>query len=168
MNINAQYLTTSVGSETTAASWLVTDADEICIDDSGMQATQLDETDDLFQVLAHPSLQMLLSSQPGAPADVSESPATPHAELPPPTPLPVDDQQQEVVAITQQDTSCLINPKKCQPKKKRKISTQDIQQMQMEILQLEKEKIAVEVENMNLMKEKLKLEVELLKSQVKP
>jgi hypothetical protein len=40
--------------------------------------------------------------------------------------------------------------------------------MQMEILQLEKEKIAVEVENMNLMKEKLKLEVELLKSQVKP
>ena len=43
----------------------------------------------------------------GGAADVSESPATPHAELPPPTPLPVDDQQQEVVAITQQDTSLL-------------------------------------------------------------
>ena len=40
--------------------------------------------------------------------------------------------------------------------------------MQMEILQLEKERIAVEVENMNLMKEKLNLEVELLRSQVKP
>ncbi len=124
----------------------VTDADEICIDDSGMQATQLDETDDLFQVLAHPSLQMLLSSQPGGgwgggAADVSESPATPHAELPPPTPLPVDDQQQEVVAITQQDTSCLINPKKCQPKKTRKISTQDIQQMQMGYYNLKRKKL---------------------------
>jgi hypothetical protein len=141
LNINAQCLTTSVGSETTAASWLVTDADEICIDDSGMQATQLDETDDLFQVLAHPSLQMLLSSQPGAPADVSESPATPHAELPPPTPLPVDDQQQEVVAITQQDTSCLINPKKCQPKKNAKFQPKTYNKCKWKYYNLKRKKL---------------------------
>jgi hypothetical protein len=50
--------------------------------------------------------------------------------------------------------------------KKCKVSTQDIQQMQLEVLALEKKKIELEVENLSLANEKLRLEIQnLLKNQ---
>lgn len=45
---------------------------------------------------------------------------------------------------------------------KRKVSTQDIQKMQVEVLNLEKEKISLEIENMKLIQKKLKLEIQQL------
>ena len=48
--------------------------------------------------------------------------------------------------------------------KRKKVTTQDIQKMQMEILKLEKEKIALEVENMKLMNKKLKIELQQLEA----
>lgn len=49
-------------------------------------------------------------------------------------------------------------------KKKRKISSQDIQEAQMDVLAMEKQKISIEIENLRLMQEKIRLEVELLRA----
>ena len=43
--------------------------------------------------------------------------------------------------------------------KKRKVTHQNIQTMQLEVLKVEKYKIDLEVENLNLIKEKLKLKI---------
>lgn len=60
--------TSFVGTERTAANMLLTDVDDTCIDDIGMQATKLNEDDDPFQIVEQPSLQILLSNQPGGPS----------------------------------------------------------------------------------------------------
>lgn len=56
-------------------------------------------------------------------------------------------------------------PSKPPAAKKRKVSTQDIQQLQFEVLNLEKTKIELEVQNLKLANEKLLLENNLFKSQ---
>ncbi|XP_028392686.1 t-SNARE domain-containing protein 1-like [Dendronephthya gigantea] len=52
------------------------------------------------------------------------------------------------------------------PRKKRKITNQDVQSMHIDVLQLEKRKIELEVENLELTKIKLQLEIEELKARV--
>ena len=81
-------------------------------------------------------------------------------------------------ATTQPTTSELSEPSQeiCElpppPKppaaKKRKVSTQDIQQMQLEVLTIEKKKIEMEVENMQLMNQKLRLEIQELLARSQP
>ena len=48
--------------------------------------------------------------------------------------------------------------------RKRRVTTQDVQRMQIEILELEKKKILIEVENMKLLNKKYKFEVEELQA----
>ena len=48
--------------------------------------------------------------------------------------------------------------------KKRKVSQQDIQKMQLDVLNVVKVKIGLEVENLKLINTKLKLELEELKA----
>ena len=52
--------------------------------------------------------------------------------------------------------------------KKRKVSTQDIQKMQLEVLALEKKKIEMELENMQLANQKLKLEIQEMLARSQP
>ena len=52
--------------------------------------------------------------------------------------------------------------------KKRKVSTQDIQRMQLEVLTLERKKIELEVENMQLANQKLRLEIQDLLARGQP
>ena len=56
-----------------------------------------------------------------------------------------------------------IKPTAPPKSKKRKVTHQDIQVMQFDVLKFEKYKIDLEVENLKLIKEKLKLEIEDLK-----
>lgn len=57
-----------------------------------------------------------------------------------------------------------IKPTAPPKSKKRKVTHQDIQVMQFDVLKVEKHKIDLEVENLKLIKEKLKLEIEDLKA----
>ena len=57
-----------------------------------------------------------------------------------------------------------IKPTAPPKSKKRKVTHQDIQAMQFDVLKVEKQKIDLEVENLKLIKEKLKLEIEDLKA----
>ena len=57
-----------------------------------------------------------------------------------------------------------IKPTAPPKSKKRKVTHQDIQAMQFDVLKVEKHKIDLEVENLKLIKEKLKLEIEDLKA----
>ena len=52
--------------------------------------------------------------------------------------------------------------------KKRKVSTQDIQKMQLEVLTLEKRKIELEMENMQLINKKLRLEIQDMLARSQP
>lgn len=52
--------------------------------------------------------------------------------------------------------------------KKRKVTTQDIQAMQLDVLTMEKEKIALDMENIKLSNEKLRLEIQELLSRAQP
>jgi hypothetical protein len=52
--------------------------------------------------------------------------------------------------------------------KRRRVSTQDIQKMQFEVLALEKKKIELEVENMQLANQKLKIEIQELLARSQP
>ena len=54
------------------------------------------------------------------------------------------------------------------PAKKCRVSTQDIQKMQLEVLTLEKKKIELDVENMQLLNQKLRLEIEELLAKSQP
>ena len=67
-----------------------------------------------------------------------------------------DDDNEGPAAMT---TEPIAPPKS----KKRKVTHQDIQAMQLEVLKVEKQKINLEVETLMLIKEKLKLEIEHLK-----
>jgi predicted alpha/beta superfamily hydrolase len=49
-------------------------------------------------------------------------------------------------------------------KKKRKVTTQDIQEAQLNVLMLERQKITVEIQNMQLLQAKLKLQVAEIKA----
>ena len=54
------------------------------------------------------------------------------------------------------------------PAKQCRISTQDIQKMQLEVLTLEKKKIELDVENMQLLNQKLRLEIKELLAKSQP
>lgn len=55
---------------------------------------------------------------------------------------------------------------KAQLPKKRKVSTEDVQKLQIEVLQLEKDKLALEIENVKLINKKLMFEVREMESKV--
>lgn len=57
-----------------------------------------------------------------------------------------------------------IKPTAPPKSKKQKVTHQDIQAMQFDVLKVEKHKINLEVEKLKLIKEKLKLEIEDLKA----
>jgi hypothetical protein len=46
------------------------------------------------------------------------------------------------------------------PKKKRRVTVSDVQKVQIDVLELEKEKLKVEIENVKLIQQKLKIEVQ--------
>ena len=75
-----------------------------------------------------------------------------------------------VVMVQSSEMPTPRNPSLIHPPapKKRKVTTQDIQNLQMEVLALEKTKIEMEVENLRLANEKMKLEINELRTRYQP
>jgi hypothetical protein len=118
-------------------------------------ATELINPDNLFDdpFVSQPSLRELTESEPS----VGDDP-------PPMSPtIPISTIDIEFITLppsmSAENKSSTQTLPTTRPIKKRKVTVQDLQRMQMEILELEREKISVELENAKLIQQKLKLEV---------
>jgi hypothetical protein len=118
-------------------------------------ATELINPDNLFDdpFVSQPSLRELIESEPS----VGDDP------LPMSPTIPISTIDIEFITLppsmSAENKSSNQTLPTTRPIKKRKVTVQDLQRMQMEILELEREKISVELENAKLIQKKLKLEV---------
>lgn len=86
-------------------------------------------------------------SNPGSPNPYNETPCSSNIEL----------------FEESQDMPAQVSPVAVHPQaKKKKLTAKDVQQMQVEVLVLEKQKIKMEVENLKLANEKIRLEIKKL------